>query len=568
MSEPVQKDEIDLKSLDQALNDGEAASEVPAETLQKNSDTLTQPPAEDRSSVGKPTSSTENAQKASSPATLSPSSLRAMSPAPAAAQAAPASDVPPAVAELKAMFPDLDNETIAAVLSSRGGDQEAAVNALLQMSDLNFKPTTNESRTDSDALLAQSIAMEEEQKHHEHLARRQQQQQQQQQHFGSGRGGGGAGSFFSGLLNPDARESSAASTPSYDPNALTYQPRVRRGAPAQSAGAAAAAAAAAAAGARTSYAPPNHPPPGTSPSYHPGDSVIPGMPGAKEAKQWREEINRMAETGLARAASTFSSFRQKASAAFNNPQDGTGQPGTTSSSAGGASTAAGAGAGFAQAFQNFRNNTGRGSNPSEPQQATAATSSPRQFTSPRSPHAIEYDQDPSPVSENELAKIISRGGAGSASSNPSTAGKARALAERYGLGIKNANRAGSSTTSVGASGASDYAGWEQAGRTPISITDNTTKAGEARQDSVALMDTAGGRGVTSPRLGRSPSREGSPVKASGGKTGAGAAAVGAGAVGATGAGAAAVASDKHDEHDPNDDSDDLEYVSNPFEDED
>lgn len=292
------------------------------------------------------------------------------------------------------------------------------------------------------------------------------------------------------------------------------------------------------------------------------------MPGAKEAKQWREEINRMAETGLARAASTFSSFRQKASAAFNNPQDGTGQPGTTSSSAGGASTAAGAGAGFAQAFQNFRNNTGRGSNPSEPQQATAATSSPRQFTSPRSPHAIEYDQDPSPVSENELAKIISRGGAGSASSNPSTAGKARALAERYGLGIKNANRAGSSTTSVGASGASDYAGWEQAGRTPISITDNTTKAGEARQDSVALMDTAGGRGVTSPRLGRSPSREGSPVKASGGKTGAGAAAVGAGAVGATGAGAAAVASDKHDEHDPNDDSDDLEYVSNPFEDED
>ncbi|CBQ67942.1 conserved hypothetical protein [Sporisorium reilianum SRZ2] len=539
MSEPVQKGEIDLKSLDQALNDGEAASEVPAETLQKNSDTLAQPPAEDRSSIGKAaSSSTENAQKASSPATLSPSSPRAMSPAPTAAAVPAVPAVPPAVAELKVMFPDLDNETIGAVLASRGGDQEAAVNALLQMSDPNFKPTTTESRTDSDALLAQSIAMEEEHRHHEQLARRQQAQQQQQ--YGSGRGGGGAGAFFSGLLNSDSRESSAPAAPSYDPNALTYQPRVRRGAPANPA---------AAAGARTSYAPPNHPPPGTSPSYQAGDSVIPGMPGAKEAKQWQEEINRMAETGLARAASTFSSFRQKASAAFN--QEGAGQSGATTSSGSATSTntgaSAGAGAGFAQAFQSFRNSTGRGSSAQEPPQAPAAaatTTSPRQFTSPRSPHASEYDQDPSPVSENELAKIISRGGG--AASNPNAGGKARALAERYGLGIKGA-KAGSA---AGGASTPEYAGWDQAGRTPITISDNT-------HDAVAMMDKAGGRGVTSPREGA----------AQGSGKGVVAAGVGAGAVVGAAAGAA-VATDKHDEHDPNDDSDDLEYVSNPFEDED
>lgn len=545
MSEPVQKGEIDLKSLDSALNDTEAASEVPAETLQKNSDTLAQPPVDARATVGNAVAGSESAQKASSPATLSPSSPRAMSPAPPTTRSA--SDVPPAVAELKVMFPDLDNETIAAVLSSRGGNQEAAVNSLLQMSDPSFKPSTTESRTDSDALLAQTIAMEEEQRQHEQWARR-----QQQQHHSTGRGGGGAGSFFSGLLNPDSRDSSAPAAPAYNPNALTYQPRVRRAAPANPAAA------------RTSYAPPNHPP-GASPSYDHGDSVIPGMPGAKEAKQWQDEINRMAETGLARAASTFSSFRQKASAAFNNPQDGQGQPGATGS---------GAGAGFSQAFNNFRNNAGRGSNaPTEkPQHATAATTSPRQFTSPRSPNASEYDQDPSPVSENELAKIISRGGGvGGASSNPSAAGKARALAERYGLGIKNGGR-GSAGTSQATGGdsasASDYADWDQAGRTPISINDNTaggkrSETEKNQKDSVALMDSASGRGITSPRLDRSPTKE----AASSGVAGKTAAAGAAGAT-AVGAGTAAIALDKHEDADANDDSDDLEYVSNPFEDED
>ncbi len=531
MSEPVQKGEIDLTSLDQALNDGEAASEVSASTLQKNSDTLSQPPAE----VGK--------VAAASKAKLALQQLcrraRRELPLPRRRQPfQPAENVPPAVAELRLMFPDLDNETIGAVLSSRGGDQEAAVNALLQMSDPEFKPSNAETNTDSDALLAQSVAMEEEHRHQAEMARRQQQQQ-----ASMGRGGGGAGSFFSGLMGSDGRDSAAATSPSYDPNALTYQPRVRRGAPA--------------AGARTSYMPPSHTSPAASPSYERGDSVVPGMPGAKEAKQWQEGINRMAETGLARAASTFSNFRQKASAAFNNPQEGQGQPGAVPSSGSGASS----GSGFAQAFQNFRNNAAvRSSSTSSQAPATAAATSPRQFTSPRSPHASEYDQDPSPVSDNELAKIISRGGAGG--SSDASGGKARALAERYGLGIKNGGRggAGASQTGGSAAGASDYAGWDQAGRTPISISDNTVKAvQEKRSDSIDRMDGAGGRGITSPRLDRSPTKETSTA------TKVGAAAVGGAAVGA-GAGAAVAA--KHDDGEADGDSDDLEYVSNPFEDED
>ncbi|EST06468.1 Ubiquitin system component Cue [Kalmanozyma brasiliensis GHG001] len=548
MSEPVQKGEIDLTSLDQALNDGEAASKVSAETLQKNSDTLSQPPAD----VGKIAAASQD--KVPSPATLSPSSPRAMSPSTATTQ--PMAELPPAVAELKLMFPDLDNDTIAAVLASRGGDQEGAVNALLQMSDPEFKPSTTETRTDSDALLAQSMAMEEEQRHHEAMAR----QAQQAQQASMGRGGGGAGAFFGGLLNSDARDTQTSSAPSYDPNALTYQPRVRRGAPGNAAGAAAA-------GARASYLPPNHPPPpAASPSYERGDSVIPGMPGAKEAKQWQEEINRMAETGLARAATTFSNFRQKASAAFNNPQDGQGQPGaagTTTTSTGTAS-----GPGFAQAFQNFRNNaTGRGSSTSSQGPTTTSATSPHQFTSPRTPQASEYDQDPSPVSENELAKIIQRGGGSGGSSNNASAGKARALAERYGLGIKNGGRDGAGAAQSGTTsttGASDFAGWDQAGRTPISISDNTTpkaSEGKASMDSIARMDAASGRGITSPRLDRSPSKE----RATGGKVGA--AAVGGAAVGA---GVGAALGSEHDDGDADGDgdSDDLEYVSNPFEDED
>ncbi|CCF54281.1 hypothetical protein NDA11_001028 [Ustilago hordei] len=549
MSEPVQKGEVDLKSLDQALDDLEAASEVPAETLKANSDTLAQPPVQTRSSVGEPASKPEHAKKASSPATLSPSSPRVMSPASAATRpTATATQVPPAVAELKSMFPDLDNETIAAVLSSRGGDQESAVNALLQMSDPNFKPATPETRTDSDALLAQTIAMEEEQRHHEQMAQhqqrlQQQQQQQQQQHSQSmGRGGGGAGSFFSGLLNPDSREQSAPSAPSYDPNALTYQPRVRKG-PTPASGAA---------GARNSYASQNQQP-AASPSYADGESIIPGMPGAKEAKQWQEEINRMAETGLARAASTFSTFRQKASAAFNNAQEGGENNGQAAVGASGGNAT---GAGFAQAFQNFKNTTGRSSND---EKATASTDAPSRhaLTSPRTPNASEYDQDPSPVSENELAKIISRG----------RGGRARALADRYGLGIKNTGRANSASTQGGAGAeSSDYAGWDQAGRAPISIKDNTNSkrfaddADKKRLDSIARMDSAGGRGITSPRIDRSPTKETSTTTGTGGVAAAGT----AGAAG--GVGAASLAKDSGD--DPNDDSDDLEYVSNPFEDED
>lgn len=530
-----------------------------SETLLKNSDTLAQPPADARSSVGTPTPTTaEHAQKASSPATLSPSSPRAMSPNTAsvhsASMAQPTSKVPPAVAELKSMFPDLDTDTIATVLSSRGGNQESAVNALLQMSDPSFKPTTSETRTDSDALLAQTIAMEEEQRHHELMARQQHSQS-------TGRGGGGAGSFFSGLLNSDSRGQSAPSAPSYDPNALTYQPRVRK-APSANPGVA---------GNRTSYAAPSHPP-AASLSHAEGESAIPGMPGAKDAKQWQEEINRMAETGLARAATTFSSLRQKASAAFNNPQEGGAGASQTNSRVSGGN---GGGTGFAQAFQNFRTGSGRGSSSNDEKTAASNASFRQGLTSPRSPNASEYDQDPSPVSENELAKIISRGGgSGGASANKPSSGKARALADRYGLGIKNAGRASPSTTQ-GTSGAasatgSQYAGWDEVGRTPISINDNTSSASTPRAatpasdankthlDSVALMDSAGGRGITSPRPDRSPSKESTPFSTAAAQS----------ATSSSAAGNGSTAPAKPDADDANDDSDDLEYVSNPFEDED
>lgn len=540
MSEPIQKGEVDLKSLDQALKDEEAASEVPAETLQKNSDTLAQPAVDASPLSANNTLSTEPAPEALSPATLSPSSPRTISPPPVAAQAT--ANVPPAVSELKSMFPDLETDTIAAVLSSRGGDQESAINALLQMSDPNFKPATPDTRTDSDALLAQTLAMEEQQRQ-QHMAGKQQQQNQS-----SGRGGGGAGSFFGGLLHSDSREQTVPSTPSYDPNALTYQPRVRK-------------APQAAAGARTSYAPPDHVA-AASPSYTEGEGVGAG-------KQWQDEINRMAGTGLAKAASTFSSFRQKASAAFNNPQEDT--AGTAHAGAsGGNGNSAGAGAGFMQAFQNFRNNTGRSSNSADEKASAPLASSRLRFTSPRSPHASEYDQDPSPVSENELAKIISRGGAGGASGaalDRSGGGKARTLSERYGLGIKNAGRA-SPSTSPSATGnstdISDFAGWDQAGRTAISIKDNTAaNSGPLTSEAEKKhFDSTHGRASPSSRPDPTASKEAAPPSAST------ASAAAVGSVGAAGVGPDAAMHAKRDDDDAGDDSDDLEYVSNPFEDED
>ena len=289
MSEPVQTEKLDLAALGQALDEGEAKPEASKDSVQgttvaddikpEESNTLSQPASDQPS--------TKDAKPATgSPATLSPNSARSISPVskhqntlPTALAPAPAQPTqgPPSIApatpvqQLKTMFPDLDEETIATVLQTRGGDQEAAVNALLQMSDPSYKPSNTENQTDNDAVLAQTLALEEE-RQQQHLLSQQQGSYFPQQ--SGGRGGGGAGAFLSSFLGSGTNQPPRSAT--YDPNALTYQPRVRRPPPSP--------------GARAAYAAP--PPPG----HDPNQAVIPKMPGPNEAKQWQEEINKMAES--------------------------------------------------------------------------------------------------------------------------------------------------------------------------------------------------------------------------------------------------------------------------------
>ena len=135
----------------------------------------------------------------------------------------------------------------------------------------------------------------------------------------------------------------------------------------------------------------------------------------------------------------------------------------------------------------------------------------------------EYDRDPSPVGDNELAKILARGS------------RNKGLAERYGSTQSQEGRA-SASSATGSEVEKESLGWESAGRTPIKISNNT-------KDSIAMMDASQGRGLTSPKprvAGSSTSTE------------------------PTSKAPAATSTNKDD----GSDSDDLEYVSNPFEDED
>ncbi|CAO1634869.1 unnamed protein product [Parajaminaea phylloscopi] len=189
-----------------------------------------------------------------SPATLSPNSLRSVSPtAPIAPPAPPTvpkdrpSREPAAVVPIdaaagagvpndhrekakaiKGMFPSLDEESIVAVLAAEDGDEEAAVNVLLSMSDPSAgvappsaarrdRPSQAQSGVMSDEELARSLAMEEDEAYAratqaEEAQRRYARQQTQP---GGRRGGGGAESgnstssgsrmlseFFGGLSEP------------------------------------------------------------------------------------------------------------------------------------------------------------------------------------------------------------------------------------------------------------------------------------------------------------------------------------------------------------------------------
>ncbi|KAN0064953.1 hypothetical protein ACQY0O_002011 [Thecaphora frezii] len=586
MSEPVQTGKLDLTELDRALKeqsetaqDAKAAASVSddgvkAHSLADHSETLKQAPADANQTAAEATAPATHGKVADSPATLSPISARSTSPSSAAdaaptapstisggvstdqtaqqQQQQPTESLPQPVQELKVMFPNYDSETIAAILASTGGDQEAAVNALLQMSDPNYKPpSAATNQTDSDALLAQTLAAEEEHSHQQRMLA------QQQQQGSRARGGGGASSFFSELgsiIGGGGGSSPKPTTPTYDANNLSYQPRVRRN-PVPQAN-------------RAAYA---TGPPSTSHTYD--QSIVPGMPGPNEAKQWQEEINRMAETGLARAASTFSSLKQRAEAALTSSQTpGSGQTtpsGGPAAQGGGSfwrSQASGRGGGGASNyFQGFSSAFspasagGAGSNErSDTSRPSSYDRSVGSVASPKSPQIGEYDRDPSPVGENELAKILARGRGSSSSTTRPDNGKGRVLANRYGLGGASPENATGSPRGE-ADGAGGYSGWDEAGRTPIRLSDNLGGGDNRRKDSVAMMDSAQGRGVTSPSR-TSLQGDHAGIAAAGAAGVAAGAAVGLG-LGAAGGSASSVGDDGSD-------SDDLEYVSNPFEDED
>ncbi|KAA1471794.1 hypothetical protein DENSPDRAFT_837878 [Dentipellis sp. KUC8613] len=75
----------------------------------------------------------------------------------------------PQVASLHAIFPDFDAETLHSILASVGGDQDAAVDALLGMSDPNYVPTTQPSQpmsrtqTELDEEFARQLLIQDEQ---------------------------------------------------------------------------------------------------------------------------------------------------------------------------------------------------------------------------------------------------------------------------------------------------------------------------------------------------------------------------------------------------------------------
>ncbi|KAK0559587.1 hypothetical protein OC861_006595 [Tilletia horrida] len=376
-----------------------------------------------------------------SPETLSPVSARSLSPKPiskaatTAANQTPAattaipSSAPPRQAQrqirhsesvhsLHAMFPDLDVDTVALVLETKGGNTEEAINALLQMNDPSFQAPAESNQVDSDAALAASIAAEQD--------RDIEYAQHQQRRGGSGRGGGGGGGFagLGGLISQGGGfnpEPPVDQRNSYDPTKLTYQPRVRK-TPASAA-------------ARAAY---NAPPP--SRAHDPSQSLIPGLPGPNEAKQWQEDLNRIAEgssgttAGMSKAASTFSALKAKAAASFGGDSSGSSTPtagvygegrGSRDSSAGGSqrqssstsrerssSNSGFGGLGSKWSIPSFGNNSGGGggggsgasSGGRNVSGSSTASSNPRGLMSPTG-----FDKDAATVGEDELAQILARG---------------------------------------------------------------------------------------------------------------------------------------------------------------
>lgn len=411
------------------------------------------------------------------------------------------------------------------------------------MSDPNYvppPPAKNSSQTERDEQLARSLAAAE----------------------------GGGGQSQRGFVPPSSRGGALGSlfnigggqdqaqTPSYDPNNLTYQPRVRRTPSNQ----------ATTAQAKSAF------PSDTSHGANAEQGGAP-WPGPKEAKQWQEDINKFAESeclgpgaqspqhnlttfpppfpssaGLAKAASTFSAIRQRSEqawAARSQPSPGVGG----SEGGNGGATAGKVGGSF---FGGWNQRTGNS--------AQSSTVSPT-IGSNRG-----FDRDPSPVGDNELAKILARGrnsGSGDddgyrIGSGPNV-GAARkpslgSIADRYKKVAAKQRSGPSQEQKYSGGNDDDNLGWDDAGRTdrqaeagksfePIKISDRssasdtiaTADKASTQRNAVSLMEGSTGRGLTSPTTAGAGGKSGAHV-------------------------------DK--EADDDDDDDDLEYVANPFEDED
>lgn len=340
-------------------------------------------------------------------------------------------------------------------------------------------PFQRMSQQDEDEQLARSLAAEDE-------------RQQYQPVFPSSRGGGGIGSLFGG----GGQQTSAPPKPSYDPNQLNYQPRVKRTTSGQ-----------------------QRPPADTPQNYQSGGSYNgasgAAWPGSREAKVWSEDINKMAEVGFAKAASTFSALKQrgeKALAGAGQQQGGSKEQASTSSSS---------------------------SLPGWSSRKSSVMPS-NSTVSPTIGSNRGFDKDPTPVDDNELAKILARGREDN---------KKPSMADRYKKVAAN-SRTTSKENVLDQEDDDEELGWDDAGRTgnaapsfePIKISNNSSEDSDLKgpdkskfrlsntpRNAVSLMEGSAGRGLTSPK----------PSSAKG-----------------------------VDDDGDDDDSNDLEYVSNPFEDED
>ncbi|PWN41720.1 hypothetical protein IE81DRAFT_157215 [Ceraceosorus guamensis] len=512
MSEPESR--LDLHALQDALDD-----------QNKN-----QSRAEAAASSATATQLSKPEHGKASPETLSPSSPGSKSPArptssaPTAAPTASqsqqqhnAAPMNPQVEQIRSMFPDFDQDTVAAVLEAQGSDVERAVNALLSMSDPTYKAPPPASNEEADAAFARSLAQ---QQRAEYVSA----QQQQQRPFHEGTGA------------------------VYDPSQLNYQPRLRRNPPSHT-------------GAAAYHAPP----PSGFENINRQQAPV-GWPGPDDAKRWGDQINSAAEKGFAQASTAFSAIRQRLA-------QGTSPGGTPT---GGSAAPSGRGGGGAASFFNSIAGGNSASATNGGRNARGNVKSPDQ----------NYDRDPAQVGDADLAALLASNGAPKPPTKADrmlgNSAKNGSFDQRYGASaggkMPNRHSVGRQVRPEDELEDAEELGWESAGRAPapISIRDNSLGASGtpstpvrdaksstgSNRDAVDRMESSTGRGLTSPKP-KSPA--------------ASAVALGAGAGVGAAAGLGAAATAAHDDEpakskarsdDGSSDGEDLEYVSNPFDDED